>query len=144
MPRRRTRFSLGHALKRGIFVMSVLFNASIAVIALYLFLRPGTVHIPVFHPRRVITPPTVEYKDFVAILLTALGVMIALGSGLIAVLAIFGYSEGRKMIEALVKEEVKQSLQPTLARLQMDQKASETTPADADLIARALDDDDVH
>ncbi len=120
--------------------MSFLFNMSIGVVALWLFLRPGAIHIPFFRPHRVFSHPEVEYKDFVAILLTALGVMIALGSGLAAVLAIVGYSEGRNMIERFVKAEVKANLPPAIARLQMDQKPSETTSADADRIAQALDD----
>ncbi len=139
---RRAPSSLGRALKRGALFLSVLFNLSIGVLALWFFLRPGAVHVPFFKPHRVVTHPQVEYKDFVAILLTALAVMIGLGSGLVAVLAIFGYSEGRKMIERLVKAEVTAHLLPTLARIQMDQNPSETTAAQADKIAHALDDAD--
>ena len=118
----------------------MLFNLSVGAIALWFFFKPGVVHIPFLRPHRVVTPPSIEYKDYVGILLTALAVMIALGSGLIATLAVFGYAEGRKMIERVVKEEVRFHLEPTLARLQMDQKPSETSAADADQIARALDD----
>src|SRR4051812_24815690 len=39
-----------------------------------------------------------EYKDFIAILLTALGVMIAVAALAIAMLAIWGFEAGRKLL----------------------------------------------
>ena len=53
---------------------------------------------------------SIEYKDFVSILLTALGIMIAILTAVIAVAAIWGFENIRSLaVKASVAESVKQS-----------------------------------
>lgn len=75
--------------RRSCWVVLVLFNVAFAIMALYFIFKGG-----------VVTPASasLEYKDFVAILLTGLGVMIALGALLIAVLAIWTYKNAIELI----------------------------------------------
>jgi NADH:ubiquinone oxidoreductase subunit 4 (subunit M) len=71
--------------------------------------------------------PVVEYKDFVSILLTALGVMIALGAVLAALAAIYGFETIRK--------EAVHAAEQTAARV-AESKVNEIVPRLVEQVAK--------
>jgi hypothetical protein len=96
----------------------------------------------------VVANPTaaqgLEYKDFIAILLTAIGVMIAIAALLIAMLAIWGFEAGKKLllestkaaavshVDKIVPQMV-DAMVPQLVedKLRFERKAGQTGDADA-------------
>ncbi|MGE0753136.1 MAG: hypothetical protein AB7K64_21405 [Variibacter sp.] len=89
---------------------------------------------------------TLEYKDFVAILLTALGVMIAVGAFFIAILAVWTYKNAMELIESAARDEAKTVATKTAegvagsvaARTTMDAPISETDAQEAEAIVAAV------
>ncbi len=86
-----------------------------------------------------IRTPAVEYKDYVSILLTALSVMIALGSIFVASLAVIGFGEAKKYIDNLTSKTlenlVNERLSPAVERaLEAErQKSAENQEGSDDL-----------
>ncbi len=64
-------------------------------------------------PATALSSPSLEYKDFVSILLTAIGVMIAVLTIFLAVVALWGYAqlkeEARRVADDVAREVGKQS-----------------------------------
>jgi hypothetical protein len=86
-------------------------------------------------------PSALDYKDLIAILLTALGVMIAVGALFFAFVAVIGYHEGVALIERLVNKRLDDVLQPKAARALLDASATVVPAVDANEIAASVDDD---
>ena len=86
-------------IKKAISWFLVLLNTSICLIVLWTMWKGKILFFN--------APQAIEYKDFVAILLTSLGVMIAIATILIAALAIWGF-------EAL-KEEARKTARETVS-----------------------------
>lgn len=83
------------ALIRAGRVFLLFFNISFAVMALYFIFKGGV---------RVLPDQSLEYKDFISILLTGLSVMIAIGAIFLAVLAIWSYAHFKQLtVEAAEK-----------------------------------------
>ena len=80
--------------------------------------------------------PQVEYKDFVAILLTALAVMIGIAAFLVAVIAIWGFAEGKRMLEM-----VAQKTAETVAERVAISRVNALIPAQVALAIQAEKDD---
>jgi hypothetical protein len=99
-------------LRKAAFAVLTLANVSLALLMTYYLFRGG-----------VITPASapLEYKDFVAILLTALGVMIALGALLIAVLAVWTYKNAMELITAAADKAARERVDLILPGLVEDQ-----------------------
>jgi hypothetical protein len=79
----------------------------------------------------------IEYKDFISILLTALGVMIAAATILIATAAIWGF--------AVLREEARSSAERTAAKVAREvaesvtaSERTDTSPQEAEEIAKAM------
>ncbi|MBI5264612.1 MAG: hypothetical protein HY852_22690 [Bradyrhizobium sp.] len=112
----------------------VLCNVALGILVLY-FLSRG------YQP-----PPkdaqTIEYKDFISILLTGLAVMIAVMTVFLAAAAIWGYERIRKdVLEAAEKEArtvAKDVAQTVAVRTARDVSPSETTSGQADALVEAL------
>jgi len=127
------------ALRLGFWIVVALCCASSCVLSLWLILRGGAGHTTVFHRHESFVPVTVDYKDFVSILLTALGVMIGLGSIGVAAVAVFGYAEGRKMVELIVRQAVREQLITAFVREQ-EARSTRTSSVDGNRIATQGDD----
>jgi len=123
------------ALRLGFWIVVALCCASSCILSLWLILRGGAGHTTVFHRHGSAVPVTVDYKDFVSILLTALGVMIGLGSIGVAAVAVFGYAEGRKMVEGIVRQAVNDQLQPAIFRAREDAAAAQSPSVEGNSIA---------
>ncbi|MBN9018761.1 MAG: hypothetical protein J0H11_15210 [Rhizobiales bacterium] len=121
-------------LRIAFYVVVVGFNTALGIVVIYLM----------FNERFTMAPvQAIEYKDFIAILLTALGVMIALGAFIVALLAVWGYREGKQMvIDAAVNAAIERvdEVLPGLFAAQMDVLRSSVDPSLADQIAAVADD----
>ena len=119
--------------------MLVLWSAAVTTLCLWLLLRGGGEHVNVFHVGGGPVPVAVDYKDFVTILLTAVAVMIAIGTIALAGLAVFGYAEGRRMVETIVRQAVRDTLGPAIFRARED-ATGRTPPTESNRIASEGDD----
>ncbi|MEE1655777.1 hypothetical protein VB618_06190 [Microvirga sp. CF3062] len=61
--------------------------------------------------------PSLEYADFVSILLTGLGLMIALGAFFIAIMAVWGYKEAKELVVRTAEDRAKAEAIEQLPRL---------------------------
>jgi predicted membrane protein len=84
---------------------------------------------------------TIEYKDFISILLTGLAVMIAVMTVFLAGAAIWGYERIRKEAREVAEKEAQKVASAVATRVARDTPRSETTAEDANLIAEAEDED---
>jgi hypothetical protein len=93
----------------------VLLNIAFAIMALYFIFRGG-----------VVTPASqpLEYKDFVSILLTALGVMIAVAALFVAFFAIWGYKSAKELISEIAEKAARDTAQSVALRTAFDSKTS--------------------
>jgi hypothetical protein len=89
---------------------------------------------------------TIEYKDFITILLTGLAVMLAAGTVVIAAAAVWGFEAIRKEVrisaEVIARETsarvAKEVAAPVAARTAREVAPSETSPGEADELVDAL------
>lgn len=127
-------------------VVGIIANISVWFLALYLLAERWVQPAPSgWSPLAALfvgpaPPPTVDYKDFVSILLTALGVMIAVGSVGLALMALFGWAEGRKMVEKAINDAIVNNLTPKTARAALEAGSSDTTAEEASDIVQTLND----
>jgi heme/copper-type cytochrome/quinol oxidase subunit 2 len=107
--------------RRTAVAILVCFNIALGILVLY-FLARG------YQP-----PPkeaqTIEYKDFISILLTGLAVMIAVGTIMIAAAAVWGFEAIRREAKASAEVEARKTA-TTVATAVATRTARETLPSD--------------
>jgi hypothetical protein len=116
----------------------ICFNVSLGILVLY-FLSRG------YQP-----PPkekqTIEYKDFISILLTGLAVMVAVATIILAAAAIWGFEAIRKDAKASAENVARETAtavakdvaETVAARTARDTAPSDTTPGEAGALVNAL------
>jgi hypothetical protein len=124
--------------RRSTAAFLISFNVALGVLVIW-FLSRG------YQP-----PPkdaqTLEYKDFVTILLTVLAVMIAVATIMLAAAAVWGFEAIRKEAKASAEIEArsiaakvaKDIAETVAARTARDTAPSETTSGEADALVEAL------
>ena len=132
---------------RSIKIVGTLANAAAWVVALY-FMFSRASHQRWFGFPAIGAGPSVEYKDFIAILLTVLAVMIGIAAFMVALVAIWGIAEGKKMLEGIateiaekaankrVDEMLPRSMEEVLA---FDQAAPDIQETDGNRVAEAYE-----
>lgn len=83
-------------------------------------------------------PPSVDYKDFVSLLLTALGLMIAIGAFFIAVFAFWGYREATELVKRTAEEVAKAEVAEQVPSLVTPELVSTALKIDPSIIINAL------
>jgi hypothetical protein len=134
---------------RSIKIVGTLINVAVWVVAIY-FLFSRSAHQRWFGFPSVGEGPSVEYKDFVSILLTVLAVMIGVAAFIVALVAIWGIAEGRKMLESIARDIAEQAaikrvndLVPRMVdeALAFDQSQPDVEESNGNRIAEAYRDD---
>jgi hypothetical protein len=124
--------------RRATIVFLICFNVSLGVLVLY-FLSRG------YQPPAK-DAQTLEYKDFISILLTGLAVMIAVATIMLAAAAVWGFEAIRKEAKASAEIEArvtsakvaKEVAETVAARTARDTSPSETTSGEADALVESL------
>jgi hypothetical protein len=124
--------------RRSAVAFLIVFNVALGILVLYFLMRG-------YRP-----PPkdaqTIEYKDFISILLTGLAVMMAVGTIMIAAAAVWGFEAIRKEVrvsaDAVARETAtriaKEVAGPIAARTAREVSPSDTSPAEAGELVDAL------
>jgi hypothetical protein len=124
--------------RRAAIAFLICFNVALGVLVVYMLARG-------YQP-----PPkdaqTIEYKDFISILLTGLAVMLAVGTIMIAAAAVWGFEAIRKEVrisaDAVARETsmrvAKEVAGPVAARTAREVGPSDTSPVEAGEIVDAL------
>ena len=110
-------------LRKAFAIVWFLFTAAVAVIALYIIWKGGFRHVET---------QGIEYKDFISILLTALGVMIALAALLVAMLAVWTYKNAMELITDASRKAARERVDEVVPDLVEDAlRFAREEPADA-------------
>jgi hypothetical protein len=107
--------------RRTAIAFLIIFNVSLGILVLY-FLARGYQPAPK-------DAQTIEYKDFISILLTGLAVMIAVATVFLAAAAIWGFEAIRREAKASAEIEARETA-TTVARAVATRTARETLPSD--------------
>jgi hypothetical protein len=124
--------------RRSAIAFLIAFNIALGVLVLYFLMRG-------YQP-----PPketqTIEYKDFISILLTGLAVMMAVGTIMIAAAAVWGFEAIRKEVrisaDAVARETAtriaREVAGPIATRTAREVGPSDTSPGEAGELVDAL------
>jgi hypothetical protein len=120
--------------KHAINIFCFLFNVALSALLLYLL---WSSRLPLAKDGQGI-----EYKDFISILLTALAVMIAAATILLATAAIWGFTalreEARSSAEKEASRVARDIAESVATRTARETKPTDTSPAEAEKIADAM------
>jgi len=84
------------------------------------------------------SPPSVDYKDFVSILLTGLGLMIGIGAFFIAIVAVWGYKEAKDLVVRTAEERAKAEVVEQIPRLLAPELIISALKQDPSLLIKAV------
>jgi hypothetical protein len=80
----------------------------------------------------------IEYKDFVAILLTAVIVMVAVAALFVGAAAVWTYKEGMELIRTTADKAAREVASSVATRVAREARPAETDPAEAEAIVDAV------
>lgn len=83
-------------------------------------------------------PPSIEFKDFVSILLTGLGLMIAIGAFFVAIVAVWGYKEAKDLVIRIAEDGAKAEVPGHVERLLSPELVVAALKSDPSLLLRAV------
>lgn len=116
-------------LRRAAQILFWLSQVGFAVLALYFIFQGGV--------QRADSPP-IAYGDFIAILLTALAVMMAVAAFFVAILAVWGYKEAHTLVTQTAREAAESAALAELPRLLTPERLAAALKSDLSVLMSAI------